>query len=82
MSQTNRSNQQKKVKVSQIMKNLEANKTLNSFMTNCQFTRDIGVELMKGPLNQEYIEVLEKSMEGIFEFTDLLQEKLKENKAT
>lgn len=81
MSQSNRSNQKKQVQVSQIMKNLEANKTLNSFMTNCQFTRDIGVELMKGPISEELAEVLEKSMEGIFEFTDLLQEKLKENKA-
>lgn len=63
---------------SQLMKSLDQSKSINNFLTNCQYTRDLGVALLQGADAPEHQEVLEESMAGIGEFIDLLKDKLKE----
>lgn len=64
----------------QIMKNFEQSLSLSAFDTNCRFTRDLGIELLKGTATQEHIETLYKSILGIRTFLMILEEKLDENK--
>jgi len=64
----------------QIMKNFEQSLILSAFDTNCRFTRDLGVELLKGSATQEHTETLYKSISGVRGFLLALEEKLDENK--
>lgn len=66
---------------SPIMKALDQSLILNNFLTHFQFSKDLGTELLKGSATDEHIEVLQKSMDGIEQFLDLLTEKLEERKA-
>ena len=63
-----------------LMKALEQSKTVNSFQTNYQFTKDLGVAMLQGQATPEHINVLTKSIEGLEDFIDLLKEKMKEQK--
>jgi hypothetical protein len=65
-------------KTSEYMKALIQSKTINNFETNFRFTKDCGLELLKGTQTGEHIEVLHKSIEGLEDFIDLLKEKIKE----
>lgn len=61
-----------------LMKKLEQNRCVNNFMTNCQFAKELGIELIKGSATQEHLVVLSESMAGINEFLDLLKENMQE----
>lgn len=63
-----------------LMKALEQSKTVNSFQTNYQFTKDLGVAMLQGQATPEHINVLTKSIEGLEDFIDLLKEKMEEQK--
>lgn len=60
-----------------IMKALEQSMSVNNFQTNFQFSRDLGIELLKGSASHEQTEVLKKSIQGIKDFITLIEEKLK-----
>jgi hypothetical protein len=64
----------------QVMKNFEQSLSLSNFDTNCRFTRDLGIELLKGSATQEHLETLYKSITGVRGFLLVLEEKLDENK--
>ena len=64
----------------QYMKALDQSLSLANFDTHSRFTRDLGVELLKGTATPEHIETLYKSMTGVRGFLLMLEEKLDENK--
>jgi hypothetical protein len=66
-------------KINGFQKALEQSKVLNNFGTCSQFTKDLGLELLKGTATIEHIETLKSSIQGIKEFIDLLEEKLNSN---
>lgn len=63
-----------------LMKALEQSKIVNSFQTNYQFTKDLGVVMLQGQATPEHIKVLNKSIEGLEDFIDLLKEKMEETR--
>jgi len=83
MTEQTQENQQKvsSTESMPLMKTLEQSRLLNNFMTNCQFTKELGVELIKGSATDEHLVVLNESMAGIGEFIDLLKEKMQEKKS-
>ncbi len=64
-----------------IMKALDQSMAINNFSTNCQFTKDLGLELLKGSATPEHIEVLKVSISGVLSFIFLLKEKMEEFKS-
>ena len=63
-----------------VMKAFEQSKAINSFQTNFKFSNDLGLELLKGSATDEHIEVLKKSISGLKEFVELMEQKIKERK--
>ena len=64
-----------------LMKVHSDNLIVNSLSTNFEFTRQFGVELIKGSATPEHINVLKLSIEGLEDFIELLKEKMQEKKA-
>lgn len=64
-----------------VMKAFEQSRAINSFQTNFKFSNDLGLELLKGSATNEHIEVLKKSIQGIKEFAELMEIKIKEREA-
>lgn len=64
-------------KVNSFQKALEQSKVLNNFGTCFQFTKDLGLELLKGTATPEHTETLKLSIQGLKDFIELLEEKLK-----
>lgn len=64
------------------MKALEHNISLASFEANCKFTKDFGVELLRGAATDEHIEVLEKSIQGVKGFIEILESAIEERPET
>lgn len=64
----------------QFTKNLEQSFILNNFSTNCEFTKSLGIEVLKGSATTEHLETLTKSIKGVEDFLNLLKEKLSERK--
>ncbi len=72
-------NIQPSIATNQYCKALAQSITVNNFSTHFQFSRDLGIEFLKGSANLDQIETLKKSIEGIKEYISLLEVKL-ENK--
>lgn len=66
------------IEASQLMKGLEQSKTINNFLTNCQYARDLGLSLFQAPLSTEHEAVLEQAMAGALDFIELVKEKIEE----
>ncbi len=65
-----------------VMKALDQSLAINSFQTNFKFSSDLGMELLKGSATDEHILVLKRSLEGLKEYIELVESKIKERKST
>jgi len=63
------------------MKALSNSIKISSFDTNFQFTKQLGIELLKGSNLPEHIEVLKESIKGMKEFIALIEDEIKKRSA-
>lgn len=62
------------------MKALSNSIKISSFDTNFQFTKQLGIELLKGSNLPEHIEVLEESIKGMKDFIFLIENEIEKRK--
>ncbi len=70
-----------KKELSGSMKALSNSIKISSFDTNFQFTKQLGIELLKGSNLPEHIEVLKESIKGMKEFIILIEDEIKKRSA-